>query len=175
VANPYRDFRHGLYDRDRRTCSAGDIVAIGPRRPEQSHDAVADVLVDRSAEALDQGVDGRQKLTHDDLRLFRAELRCKSGETHKVDEHDRNLAPLGLAKLRGFTCQGCSAATAKHRHWLVGEAAVQAASDQLRAARTAESPVHSIVGTAHRAHHGTYRKLLSDCQQLSLLRMVLAR
>ena len=52
----------GRLDLERRAHGAQAIVAVGARRAEQRHRGVADMLVDRAAVAVDDGVDDAEKL-----------------------------------------------------------------------------------------------------------------
>jgi hypothetical protein len=51
---------------------------VGDRRPEHGHDAVADVLVDRAAEALDDGVDPRKEPLEQAVHLLASNCRLSS-------------------------------------------------------------------------------------------------
>ena len=55
------DLRHGREGPERGASRPAHVVAARNRRAEQRHDAVADMLVDRAAVALDDGVDGTQE------------------------------------------------------------------------------------------------------------------
>ncbi len=88
------DFAHGDADvrrkRSRRTrvqprkgglnlqCGAHrafGVIAVGDRRAEQSHGRVADVLVDRSSEPVDDGVDQGEETLQQRVHVFRIQLR----------------------------------------------------------------------------------------------------
>ena len=55
-------------------CPVG-VIAVGYRRAEQSHGRVADVLVDGSAEAVNDRIDQREEPLQQCVDVFRIQLR----------------------------------------------------------------------------------------------------
>ena len=72
------------------------MILMRDRRPEQCHNAVARVLIDRPFEAVDPVGEDGEELIHDLVPLFRIYL---FGEVHRalhVGEEDGYLLPLAL-------------------------------------------------------------------------------
>ena len=95
----------GLYF-DRRAHRAQRVVAMGARSAEQRHCRVADMLVDRAAVALDDGVNHVEELLEQRPDLLRVKLRRQAGVADQITEHncDRTAVAVGLSGTieRGF-------------------------------------------------------------------------
>ena len=88
--------RHQVVDRERGADRPLGVVAVGDRRAEDAHDAVADVLVDRAAVALDHAVDGFEEAAHELVQLLRVEFAAEPGIAGEIGEQHRDLPALGL-------------------------------------------------------------------------------
>ena len=78
------------------------IVVMRHRRPEQRHNGVADVLVDRAAVADDDAVDERREARHEVAHLLGIERLRKRREVAEVGEQDRHLPTFGGVRRMGF-------------------------------------------------------------------------
>ena len=94
AAGPSRDLGHGSENGDRRTHRPAYVVASGPRSPEHGHDAIADMLVDRPADLLDDRVDRAEEDIEERLRLLGTERVSEGREPHQVDEQNGDLPAL---------------------------------------------------------------------------------
>ena len=83
-------------DFERRAHRAQRVVAMGARGAEQRHRRVADVLVDRAAVALDDGVDHAEELLEQRPDLLRVELRRQAGVADQITEHDCDRTPVAV-------------------------------------------------------------------------------
>jgi len=72
------------------------IIAVGNRRPEYSHDPVADVLVDGPAIGADYAVDRVEISIEQRMRLFRVESFRQAREPGQISEQDRDFTTLAL-------------------------------------------------------------------------------
>ncbi len=75
------------------------VVAVGDRRAEQGHRRIADVLVDGSAEAVDDRVDQGEESLQQRVHVFRIELRREAGETNQIAEQHRDRPTVALWRL----------------------------------------------------------------------------
>jgi len=73
---------------------------VGDGRPEQGHDAVADVFVDAAAIALDDAVDEPEEPGQQGMDLLGVELVGELGVVGQVGEQHRHLSPLAVGKRR---------------------------------------------------------------------------
>ncbi len=72
------------------------VIAVGDRRAEQRHRRVADVLVDRSAEAVDDRVDQREEALQQCVHFFRIELRREARITNQIAKQNRDRTTVAL-------------------------------------------------------------------------------
>ena len=95
-------FAHARHDRimdgERGTNRPLRVVAMRDRRTEHRHDAVADVLVDGAAVALDHAVEGFEEAAGDLMQLFRVQPAGELGVAGQVGEQHRHLPPLALGQ-----------------------------------------------------------------------------
>ncbi len=149
------DVGHRTNDRVGRADCACRIVAMRDGRAEDRHHRVADVLVDATAEALDDRVDrAEESLEHpmDVLGVLRLRQPCEAAQ---VGEQHGDGSALGL---RGFGSrvhrgrrrdrERPAAAAAELFSGLVRESAVRAAERQRGAALRAEPPPGTVVRAA---------------------------
>jgi hypothetical protein len=80
--------RQRLVDVERGAGGAERVVVMRPRRAEQRHDGVPDVLVDRAAVADDDAVDERREAGNELAHLLRIKLLRQCGEPGDVGEQD---------------------------------------------------------------------------------------
>jgi hypothetical protein len=99
--------RHRVLDRERGAGGPLGIVAVGDRRPEHRHHAIADVLVDGSAESFDQIVDPFEEPLQQSMNLLGVELAAQFRIADQVAEQHRHLTSLAVCS---GTCRrrGCS-------------------------------------------------------------------
>ena len=72
------------------------MILVGDRRPEERHDAVARVLVDRALEAVDAVGEDLEEAVQDPVPLLRVDLPGQlQGALHVGEEH-RHLLALAL-------------------------------------------------------------------------------
>ena len=90
------ELRHLLLDRLGRPHRSFRIVAMGRRRAEHRHHAVADMLVHRAAMVADDGVRPVEEAPEQGMRLFGVDRRGQLGVAGYVGEQHRHLAPLAL-------------------------------------------------------------------------------
>ena len=145
---------HGREDGECGARSPRHVVAMRDGGAEQRHDAVADVLVDRAAVALDDGVDGAEETAEQRLGVLGAKLRGHGGETDQVHEQDRHLASLALGRRRSGCRERRTASAAETVAGFVREATGRTAVRQRGATGTAELPVRSVLGATPLATHG---------------------
>ena len=100
--------RQRVVDVERGPGGTERVVVVRPRRAEQRHDGVPDVLVDRAAVADDDTVDERREAGDELAHLLRVKLLRQRREAGDVGEQHGDLAALaglradGLARrLRG--------------------------------------------------------------------------
>ena len=88
--------RHGVADRERGAHRPLRIVAVGDRRAEHRHCAVADVLVDSAPESLDQAVDQAEEAVGHLVHRLGPELVGQAGVPGQVAEQHAHLPPLAV-------------------------------------------------------------------------------
>ena len=96
-----REGGHRVADGQRRPHRPLGVVAVGDRRAEDRHDAVADVLVDPAAMLGDEAVGAGEEALQERVHLLRVELAAERGVAGEVGEEDRDLPPLALKLRRG--------------------------------------------------------------------------
>ena len=106
---------HRVADGERRAHGPLGIVAVGHRRAEHPHDAVADVLVDGAAVLLDQPVGDREEAVEQVVHLLRVQLLRERGVAGKVGEEHRHLAPLAGGSSAGMGPAAGTASVAARR------------------------------------------------------------
>ena len=72
------------------------VIAVGDRRAEQRHRRIADVLVDRSAEAVDDRVDQREEALQQSVHFFRIQFRRKARIADQIAEQNRDRTTVSL-------------------------------------------------------------------------------
>jgi hypothetical protein len=101
--------------RERRVAGALGVVLVRDRRPEQRHDAVARVLVDRALEAVHALAQDLEEAVEDAVPLLGVELLGQLYRALHVGEQDGDLLPLtfeGASRsqnLRGEVFRGVGA------------------------------------------------------------------
>ena len=141
------------------------VVAMGDRRAEESHDRIADMLVDAAAIERDDrfrpGIEGLDQAA----QILGIEPRGKRGEARDIGEEDRDLAPFAhglgrragaglLGRRRGLGLGlGFAAAAAETRAGLIDEAAIGTGPAQLGATAGAELAALAILFPAAPATH----------------------
>ena len=101
TSQPERQLRHDITDGKRGTHGALGIVAVGNRRTEQGHDAVADVFVNAPAVVVNQAVDGLEETRHQLVDFLGAEFVDQGRVAGKIGEERGHLPPLAPCR-RGF-------------------------------------------------------------------------
>jgi hypothetical protein len=149
------EVRHGNADRERGAGRPLRVVAMRHRRPEHGHDAVADVLVDRAAEATDDAVDPREEALEQAVHLLGVQLPAEVGVADQIAEQHGHLAPLPRrTRRRRHGGKPVTAGGAVLMVGLDGKAARRAALRQRGAAAGAEPGpcgiVEAAAGAAHR-------------------------
>ena len=87
--------RNGARQRQRGTHRPLRIVLVRDRRAPDGHDGVADELLDRPAEALDQAPAALEVAAEQLAHLLRVAMLGERRVAHEVREHDRHQPPLG--------------------------------------------------------------------------------
>ena len=95
------DRRHGVADGQRGAHRPLGVVAVGQRRAEHRHDAVADVLVDPAAVLLDQAVDALEEAAEQRVHLLGVELAAQRRVAGEVREEHRHLRRSPSARPAG--------------------------------------------------------------------------
>ena len=111
-----RDSWHRLADGECRERRPLCIIAVGHRRAEHAHDAVADVLVDGAAMLLDDAVDDRKEALEQLVHLLRVQLPRERGVVDEVGKEHRHLSPLAGRLIRGSGLGGCRIGCGRPRH-----------------------------------------------------------
>ena len=116
--------RQRLVDVERGAGGAERVVVMRPRRAEQRHDGVPDVLVDRAAVADDDAVDERREAGNELAHLLRIKLLRQCGEPGDVGEQDGDLAALAGLRAHGLARRLCGrrAALGDRRQQALAEA-----------------------------------------------------
>ena len=91
----------GRLDLERRAHGAQAIVAVRARSAEQRHRGVADMLVDRAAVAVDDGVDDCEKPFENRVDFLGVEPGRQPHIADEIAEHNRDRAAFG-GDLRGL-------------------------------------------------------------------------
>jgi hypothetical protein len=147
---------HGITDRERSARGALGVVAVGDWRAEHRHDAVADVLVDAAAEALDNAVDAGEEPLEHGMNVLGVQLLAEAGVADQVAEQDGHLPPLACGRRPGTrrrACEPVPAGSAVLMVGLHGEATGRAALRQPGTAAGAEPGAFRIAKTPVAATH----------------------
>ena len=88
------ELRDGRLHGEGRADGALGIVLVRDRRPEDRHDGVADVLVDRPAIALDLARQRGEERGQDSTQVFGVELFPERGRAGQIGEQDRDETPV---------------------------------------------------------------------------------
>jgi hypothetical protein len=151
-----RKIRHRIADRQGGARGPLRVVAVRHRRAEHRHDAVAHMLVDRAAKALDDAVDPGEETLEQAVHFLGVHLSAEPGVADEVGEQDRHLPTLagggGPGGHRG-AFEPVPAGSAILMVGRDGEAARRAASRQPGAAPGAEPGAFRIAETAVQAMH----------------------
>jgi hypothetical protein len=145
--------RHGITDRERGAGGALRVVAVGDRCPEHRHDAVADVLVDRAAEALNDAVDPGKELLEQGVHLLGVQFPAEMRVADQIAEQHGDLAPLPRRRRRRDSREPVAARGAVLMVGLDRKAARRAALRQPGTAAGAEPGSFGIIEAAARAAH----------------------
>ena len=172
------DVGHRPLDRVGRTHRAGRLVAVRDRRAEEGHHRIADVLVDTSAEAIDDRVDDAEVAFEQPVNVLRVEPLRQPRVAAEVSEQHRHGSALGLARSdrrrrrrRGGARERGTAAAAEALGGFVPEAARGTRHRQHGAALRAEPPSGAVPGAAGRAGARLGRRQLRiSVTQLTLQR-----
>jgi hypothetical protein len=129
-------------DLERGARCAQRIVAMGARRAEQRNCRIADMLVDRTAVALDDDVDHAEELLEQRPDLLWVKLRRQAGVADQVTKHNCDGSPVAIGLFGtidgGFrlALQRTSTTTAEPIGRVVDVAAVAGARERRAAGRT---------------------------------------
>ena len=149
---------HRTDDRVGRADCAGGIVAMRDGRAEDRHDRVADVLVDATAEALDDRVDRAEVPLEHPMDVLGILLLGQPRVAAQVGEQDGDGSALGFrgfasgsGRGRGRERERAAASAAEPFSGLVRKSAGWAADGQCGAALRAKPPPGAVVRAAARA------------------------
>jgi hypothetical protein len=92
---------HPALDVERGADGAFGVVAVGHGGAEDGHDAVANVLTDGAAVALDDRVDDVKEAAGENVQFLRIDLAAEPGVAREVGEQHRHLPALAFGKGRG--------------------------------------------------------------------------
>ncbi len=145
------------------------VVAMGDRRAEESHDRIADMLVDAAAIERDDrfrpGIEGLDQAA----QILGIEPCGKRGEAREIGEENGDLAPFAhglrrragaglLGRRRGLGLgPGFAAAAAEARAGLIDEVAIGTGPAQLGATAGAELAAFAILFPAAPATHEVHQ------------------
>src|SRR5258706_10075388 len=165
--------------RESATHSAFSVVLMGLRIAEVGEHAIAHVLGDKPARLADHLRAAVMIGTHDLSHVLGVEPSRECGRTHKVTEHDRELAAFSrscsLRRLQGGSIRGWPACciNASCRQFVtafqaefgtrrVRVAARRTASEKSRTALQAELAAFGNISLAVRTLHGSPRTFSAD-------------
>ncbi len=131
--------------RQRRVAGARRMVLVGDRCAEQSHDAVAGVLIDRPLEAVNSVGEDLEEALHDPVPVFGIDRLREIHRPLHVGEENRHLLALAFKRAAGRED------LFRQVFWRVGAGIRSRGLSQQLSARVAELPTFGVRSAAARA------------------------
>ncbi len=164
LGQPGVDLRHRVLHPEARPDGALRVVLVGNGSAEESHDVVADVLVDRSAIALDLTSEPQQRSVYLRLHLLGVHALGEGGVAGQIREQHGHLAAFverGRGRCHGRSSRAVERGTAVHAE--AGSvrrrrAAGPAAPFERLPAVHAEARASRVLGATGRAIHAVEPK-----------------